>query len=672
MNEDDDKTRLVSTPAPGGVPLAAEGPAAKPLVIYETGGNALPIGFQLSEFRLERVIGEGGFGIVYLAHDHHLDRRVAVKEYMPSALAARGGDLSIAVKSERYRETFDAGMRSFINEARLLAQFDHPALLKVYRFWEERGTAYMVMPYYEGPTLKEWKRGHAAPPPEAWLRTLLAALLDALELLHARSCYHRDIAPDNILLLANGAPLLLDFGAARRIIGDMTQALTVILKPGYAPVEQYAEVSTMKQGPWTDIYALSAVMYYLISGRPPPPSVGRMMTDDMTRLSALALGHYTPALLAAIDVGLSVRPEDRPQTIAAFRQLLFGSDAAADDERTVVQPLRGGEAALLGAGVGVGAARAPSVGGVRSGGSLANEWAGSERAGDESTGSERAGNERAGNRKPRASIGNGASVAANASAATVHQVARNESTRWWLLGAAAAAVAAIAIALALWLGSDESNGRAAQGDAADATGASSGTAGPAGTTTRVEPTASGGTGAPTSPARSPAALLREVYTARDTQIAVEAKPSQRTLEINRDRFQFTVRSSLSGYVYVLLAGTNEQHLWLLFPNANDKNNRIEANSELKLPRPSWTLGAGGPPGIDRVLVLVSQYPRDFSISGLNYDDGVAEFSLDRLPDALSVHGLAALAGRAQCPSSAPCADRFGAAMFEVEEVEGRR
>src|SRR5262249_37748174 len=144
--------------------------------------------------------------------------------------------------SEKVADTFALGLRSFINEAQLLASFDHPSLVKVYRFWEDNGTAYMVMPYYQGVTLKRALEALPAPPEEAWLQRQLGALLDALEVMHQAHCYHRDIAPDNILLLDDGRPLLLDFGAARRVIGDATQALTAFLKPGYAPVEQYAEM----------------------------------------------------------------------------------------------------------------------------------------------------------------------------------------------------------------------------------------------------------------------------------------------------------------------------------------------------------------------------------------------------------------------------------------------
>ena len=301
--------------------ILATAKAASPLQFGE-GDNALPVGTRLGEFELIGLVGIGGFGIVYLAEDHSLGRRVALKEYMPSSLAARSQGSQVNVKSERYVETFEAGRRSFVNEARLLAQFDHPSLVKVYRFWEGNGTAYMVMPFYQGVTLKQALKQMPSPPDEAWLKGLLAPVLDALEVMHAAQVFHRDIAPDNILLLEGGRPLLLDFGAARRVITDMTQALTVILKPGYAPVEQYAEMPEMKQGAWTDIYALSAVIFFAIMGKTPPPSVGRIMNDSMVPLAQQAAGRYSDAFLRGVDRGLAVKPAQRPQTIAELRGLL--------------------------------------------------------------------------------------------------------------------------------------------------------------------------------------------------------------------------------------------------------------------------------------------------------------------------------------------------------------
>lgn len=319
MNElqsDDDRTMM---PAAAGTSGA---PGASAQNQQDNDSNALPPGAILGEFEILKVIGIGGFGIVYLANDHSLQRKIALKEYMPSSLAERSSQSHVTVRSERHADTFQAGMRSFINEARLLAQFDHPSLLKVYRFWEANGTAYMAMPFYEGLTLSQTLRGRSTPPDEAWLRALLAPLLDALETIHAEQCFHRDISPDNIMMLADDKPLLLDFGAARRAIGDMAQAFTVILKPGYAPIEQYADVATMQQGPWTDIYALASVVHFAITGRAPVPSVARMISDPLVPLVQTAAGRYSDTFLKAIDRALSVRPEERPQSVAELRAIL--------------------------------------------------------------------------------------------------------------------------------------------------------------------------------------------------------------------------------------------------------------------------------------------------------------------------------------------------------------
>ena len=286
-----------------------------------SGTHTLPVGTRLGEFEITAVLGEGGFGVVYLAHDDSLERQVALKEFMPS-FARRGAGIAVTVQSAQNAESFEAGRRSFVNEARLLAKFDHPALVKVYRFWEGNGTAYMVMPYYRGPTLKQLLLQRAERPDEAWLRALLAPLLDALDTLHQDHCYHRDIAPDNILMLEEGRPLLLDFGAARRAVGEANQAFTVILKQNYAPIEQYAEMPGMSQGPWTDLYALASVVHFAIDGTAPPPAMSRMMADPYVPLAVRHAGKYSPAFLGAIDAALAFKPADRPQDVAAMRTLL--------------------------------------------------------------------------------------------------------------------------------------------------------------------------------------------------------------------------------------------------------------------------------------------------------------------------------------------------------------
>ncbi|WP_199873304.1 serine/threonine-protein kinase, partial [Ideonella sp. A 288] len=288
-------------------------------------GHALPAGTRLGEFELRRVVGVGGFGIVYLAWDHGLEREVAIKEYMPSSLATRTASLHVSITSPTHADTFALGLRSFVNEARLLARFDHPSLIKVHRFWEDRGTAYMVMPLYRGRTLREVRQAMSAPPDEAWLRKLLEPLLGALDVLHREAVFHRDIAPDNIVIADDGVPMLLDFGAARHVIKDRSQTLTAILKPSYAPIEQYGETGSLRQGAWTDLYALGATLHYLLLNVPPAQATARMVHDDAPPLaeSAAGKGLSTP-FLQTIDWMLAPRPADRPQSIAELREALAG------------------------------------------------------------------------------------------------------------------------------------------------------------------------------------------------------------------------------------------------------------------------------------------------------------------------------------------------------------
>jgi serine/threonine protein kinase len=283
--------------------------------------NCLAPGVQVGEYRLLDVIGEGGFGIVYRARDISLDRIVAIKEYMPATLAGRKSSNAIHVRSQ-HRGAFDAGLRSFINEARLLAKFSHPALVHVYRFFELNGTAYMVMRHYEGQTLREFLNTQQERVNQRMLAAIIGPVLDVVEMLHAADCYHRDIAPDNLFLQNSGMPVLLDFGAARRIIGDMTQALTMVLKPGFAPIEQYVDDGAMPQGAWTDIYQIGAMLYLAITGKPPATSVARMINDPVAVLLPATYPGYSAQFLQGVGHALAVKPQDRPQTISALRELL--------------------------------------------------------------------------------------------------------------------------------------------------------------------------------------------------------------------------------------------------------------------------------------------------------------------------------------------------------------
>jgi non-specific serine/threonine protein kinase len=286
---------------------------------------------------LVRVLAAGGFGIVYLARDHWLDRDVAVKEFLPTHLAGRGDNQQVELRTDADAATFAQGLQSFIAEAKLLAHFSHPAIVKVHRFWEANGTGYMVMPYLRGPTLGQVRRSMSQPPTEQWLRSIIDPLMGALAMLHAEGVYHRDIAPDNVLVTDNGLPVLLDFGAARSIGCAQSCSPTAILKPRFAPIEQYAEATRLRQGPWTDIYSLGALVAYLLEGAAPPASTARVIDDEMTPLQKRDIRGVSRTFLSAIDWALSVRPQDRPQSIAELRDALDGCALAQAFPATIHQ-----------------------------------------------------------------------------------------------------------------------------------------------------------------------------------------------------------------------------------------------------------------------------------------------------------------------------------------------
>jgi serine/threonine protein kinase len=293
-----------------------------PSPVLKTASSSLPVGTRLAEFEITGVIGEGGFGIVYSAHDSSLERIVALKEYLPSAFAQRAPDGGVTVKSEDHRKTFTAGLSSFINEAKMLAKFSHPGLVEVFRFWEANGTGYMAMRYYRGVTLRETLRSSRQQITEQWLCETLDPILLALKELHNERCFHRDIAPDNILVLPNGKSVLMDFGAARRIISGMTQALTTVLKPGYAPIEQYYDDGSMPQGAWTDIYAIGGLLYHVMTGKVPVQAISRMMSDPLKPVAEIAVGEFSERLSGVVMKCMAVLPENRYQSIEELRAAL--------------------------------------------------------------------------------------------------------------------------------------------------------------------------------------------------------------------------------------------------------------------------------------------------------------------------------------------------------------
>ncbi|MGR7312313.1 serine/threonine protein kinase [Klebsiella aerogenes] len=297
--------------------------------------NALPVGYRFNEFEIKEVIGGGGFGIVYRAWDHQLERTIAIKEFMPSSLAVRNEDMTLVLRSERFSKAFSAGLNSFIQEARLLARFNHPNLLHVLRFWVQNDTAYMGTLFYSGTTLSRLREQQPNLIDEAWIRRMLPMLFGAIKTIHDAGYLHRDISPENIQIQDNGLPVLLDFGSARRTIGNLSDETETMLRPGYAPIEQYTDDNDSEQGAWTDIYAVGAVLHTLIVGSPPPVSVVRSIQDNYQPLAELKPAGYSLPLLQAVDKALALRVEDRPQSIDAFAELIEMPVSSIDDVLSV-------------------------------------------------------------------------------------------------------------------------------------------------------------------------------------------------------------------------------------------------------------------------------------------------------------------------------------------------
>jgi len=286
--------------------------------------NALKPEQTLHWYRITRVLGQGAFGITYLAEDINLERQVAIKEYMPGQLCARSGDLTIQPLSDEHREDFQWGLTRFIAEARTLTKFEHPNLVRVFNVFELNNTAYMVMNYEVGESLQQIlkRKKHLG---EQDLIRIMLPLMSGLELIHDKGFIHRDIKPGNVFIRSDGSPVLLDFGSARQTRGrGEAQTLTNFVSPGYAPIEQYTSKSD-RQGPWTDIYGLGATLYRAITGISPTTAIDRSemimngINDDFKSLSALMKGRYSDSFLAAIDHALAFNAEDRPKTITEWR-----------------------------------------------------------------------------------------------------------------------------------------------------------------------------------------------------------------------------------------------------------------------------------------------------------------------------------------------------------------
>lgn len=298
-------------------PAAAE-PAALPCDIAP---RELPPGTQLRGYRLLRCIGQGGFGVTYLAEEPQLSRKVVIKENFPSGICyRREGTHQVCLHHpEQDAEGFEWAMNNFLREVRLLGTVDHPSIAKVYSYFEAYGTSYYVLEYINGVSLGKLAESYAQAGqrlPQASLFGMLVRLLDALDYLHARKLLHRDIKPDNILITRTGLPVLIDFGAAREEYGDLGN--TVVESPGFSPSEQGSAAGNM--GPWTDLYALGATLYYILTGECLPSCRQRELYDtaDPLSLNPALAGEYCREFLQTIERAIVPAPEARYQSAAEW------------------------------------------------------------------------------------------------------------------------------------------------------------------------------------------------------------------------------------------------------------------------------------------------------------------------------------------------------------------
>lgn len=285
------------------------------------------LGSGLDQYRIDSVLGPGGFGITYLAESLRIHREVAIKEYFPAEFAYRDGATTVQPLRSGGRDLFADGLRYFVEEARVLGRFRHEHIVRVIGLIEQFGTAYMVLEFEEGVSFKRWLQQLGRAPTQSELDAVLEPILSALDTIHAQQLFHRDIAPDNIIIRPNGKPVLIDFGAARHFARENSHTLGAIVKSGYSPPEQYT-LDTKLQGAWSDVYALAATMHHALMGRPPEEASKRQLHDTTLpiedHLEPVLLSRYRPAFLDGVNAGLALKPRERPATIAEWRPMLMG------------------------------------------------------------------------------------------------------------------------------------------------------------------------------------------------------------------------------------------------------------------------------------------------------------------------------------------------------------
>jgi serine/threonine protein kinase len=310
--------------------------------------QALDAGTLIDGFEIRSVIGTGGFGVTYHAFDTSLERSVAIKEYCPQGVAARvPGTTTLRAVVAEAEAAFNYGLTRFLDEARTLAKFQHPSIVRVHRFLEANGTGYLIMDFEQGKTLWDVLRLDA-PLDEAAVLALLIPLLEGLEVVHEQSFLHRDIKPANVLMRAKGAPVLLDFGAARLAMEQQSGHMTVMLTPGYAPIEQYS--ATDQQGPWTDLYALGGTAYHCMIGRAPMAATERVarlhsdQADEVNERLQDAAGRYSASLIETarwmMEPIAKRRPKNAQQVLQELRTIEHARGTTSHTASAHKTPLR--------------------------------------------------------------------------------------------------------------------------------------------------------------------------------------------------------------------------------------------------------------------------------------------------------------------------------------------
>ena len=288
----------------------------------------LPAGTQLQKYRVLRVLASGGFSFVYLAHDAN-EQPVAIKEYLPQGLALRGDGVGqpqgAAHVANEHLALFRAGMKCFFEEAGVLARLSHPNVIRVLDIFRANETVYLVMRYERGRALNEHIRALTEPVSELWLRNTFAQLLDGLREVHTAKLLHLDIKPANIYLRNDGTPLLIDFGAARRVLSAEGMKLTPLYTPGYAAPEMHDQRDQREQlGPWSDIYSIGATMYACLARVAPQPANARRQGDAVAPAKQAWAGKYAADLLEIIDWTMQLDHLKRPQSVLALQKALLG------------------------------------------------------------------------------------------------------------------------------------------------------------------------------------------------------------------------------------------------------------------------------------------------------------------------------------------------------------